>query len=88
MILLELVYYGSEYIVGSYGVNKTDFHFGLGWGQLNGSKESFKNPFGKILIVFMKDQMISEDEGGQFQPSRYFSGEYSITIFWYISCNQ
>jgi hypothetical protein len=23
--------YSSEYIVGSYGINKTDFHFGLGW---------------------------------------------------------
>ena len=35
-------YYSSEYIVGSYGINNTDFHFGLGWGLLNGSKNSFK----------------------------------------------
>ena len=36
--------YSSEYIVGSYGINKTDFHFGLGWGMLNGSEQNFKNP--------------------------------------------
>ena len=24
-------YYSSEYIVASYGINKTDFHFGIGW---------------------------------------------------------
>ena len=24
--------YSSEYIVGSYGINKLDMHFGLGWG--------------------------------------------------------
>ena len=40
--------YGSEYVVASYGINKTDFHLGLGWGQLNGSKKGFKNPFGNI----------------------------------------
>ena len=26
--------YSSEYIVGSYGINKLDMHFGLGWGYL------------------------------------------------------
>jgi Bacterial putative lipoprotein (DUF940). len=35
-------YYSSEYIVASYGINKTDFHFGLGWGKGNGSKENLK----------------------------------------------
>ena len=24
--------YSSEYIVGSYGIDKLDMHFGLGWG--------------------------------------------------------
>ena len=37
-------YYSSEYIVGSYGINNLDFHFGLGWGTLNGSDNSIKNP--------------------------------------------
>tara|TARA_B100000965_G_C19584376_1_gene755038 strand:+ start:435 stop:2396 length:1962 start_codon:yes stop_codon:yes gene_type:complete len=68
-------YYSSEYIVGSYGINKTDFHFGLGWGQLNGSKENFKNPLGKINNSFYERPKTFEDRGGQFQPSRYFSGE-------------
>ena len=67
--------YSSEYIVGSYGINKTDFHFGLGWGQLNGSKENFKNPLGKINNSFYERPKTFEDRGGQFQPSRYFSGE-------------
>ena len=68
-------YYSSEYIVGSYGINKTDFHFGLGWGQLNGAKESFRNPLGKINNNFYERPENLEDRGGQFQPSRYFSGE-------------
>ena len=37
-------FYSSEYIVGSYGINNFDFHFGLSWGTLNGSSNSFKNP--------------------------------------------
>ena len=40
--------YGSEYIVGSYGINNFDFHFGLGWGAYNGSKYSFDNPLGYV----------------------------------------
>ena len=54
-------YYSSEYIVGSYGINKTDFHFGLGWGQLNGSKEDFKNPLGKINNSFYDRPNALED---------------------------
>ena len=68
-------FYSSEYIVGSYGINKTDFHFGLGWGQLNGAKENFRNPLGKINNNFYERPENLEDSGGQFQPSRYFSGE-------------
>ena len=74
-------YYSSEYIVGSYGINKTDFHFGLGWGQLNGSKENFKNPLGKINNSFYERPKTFEDRGGQFQPSRYFSGETVSPFF-------
>ena len=68
-------YYGSEYIVASYGLNKTDFHFGLGWGNLNGSKEKFKNPFGILNENFYDRPTSYADLGGQFQTSRYFSGK-------------
>ena len=76
--------YSSEYIVGSYGVDKTDFHFGLGWGLLNGSERNFKNPLGKIADNFYDRPIEFEDEGGQFQPSRYFSGE-TVSPFFGIS---
>ncbi len=74
-------YYSSEYIVGSYGVNKTDYHFGLAWGQLNGSERNFKNPLGKIDDSFYNRPGEYEDQGGQFQPSRYFSGETVSPFF-------
>ena len=67
--------YSSEYIVASYGVNKTDFHFGLAWGQLDGSKNNFKNPLGKIDESFYERPQNTAGKGGKFQPSRYFSGE-------------
>ena len=59
-------YYSSEYIVGSYGINKTDFHFGLGWGQLNGAKESFRNPLGKINNNFYERPEILRIVGASF----------------------
>ena len=68
-------FYSSEYIVTSYGINSIDFHFGLSWGTLNGSRQSFKNPFGKISSQFYDRPNSLEEKGGQFQPSRYFSGE-------------
>lgn len=68
-------YYSSEYIVGSYGINNIDFHFGLSWGTLGESKHSFKNPFGEISSQFYDRPNSIEENGGQFQPSRYFSGE-------------
>ena len=77
-------YYSSEYIVGSYGINKTDFHFGLGWGALNGSNKSFKNPFGEINDDFYDRPTRAADLGGQFQPSRYFSGE-TVSPFFGVS---
>ena len=49
--------YGSEYIVGSYGINKVDLHFGLGWGTLNGADNSFKNPFGYVSESFFRDHI-------------------------------
>jgi len=74
-------YYSSEYIVGSYGVNKLDFHFGLGWGTLNGSKNRFKNPLGYISDSFKDRPTSYEGQGGQFQASRYFSGQEASPFF-------
>ena len=79
--------YSSEYIVGSYGINRTDFHFGLGFGLLNGSNLSFKNPLTYISDTFNDRPTETEDLGGSFQPSRYFSGEIA-SPFWSISCFQ
>ena len=74
-------YYSSEYIVGSYGINKTDFHFGIGWGLLNGSSNSFKNPLGYLYDGFKNRPIRYEDKGGQFQPDRYFSGKTASPFF-------
>ena len=76
--------YSSEYIVGSYGINKTDFHFGLGFGLLDGSDQSFKNPLGYISDNFNDRPGELEGLGGSFQPSRYFSGE-TVSPFFGIS---
>ena len=74
-------FYSSEYIVGSYGINRTDFHFGVGWGTLNGSSNSFKNPLGYLYDGFNDRPKRYEDKGGQFQPSRYFSGKTASPFF-------
>ena len=74
-------YYSSEYIVGSYGINKTDFHLGLGWGALDGSGINFKNPFSYVYDGFDNRPEAFEDEGGQIQPSRYFSGKKTSPFF-------
>ena len=74
-------FYSSEYIVGSYGVNKTDFHLGIGWGTLNGSSNSFKNPLGYLYDGFNDRPEETEDKGGQFQPGRYFSGKTASPFF-------
>jgi hypothetical protein len=73
--------YSSEYIVGSYGINKTDFHFGLGFGLLNGSDLRFKNPLSYISDNFNDRPTETEGLGGSFQPSRYFSGEKASPFF-------
>ncbi len=74
-------FYSSEYIVGSYGINNIDFHFGLSWGTLNGSRSSFKNPLGYLSDDFYDRPDNLEGRGGQFQPSRYFSGEKVSPFF-------
>lgn len=74
-------FYSSEYIVGSYGINNTDFHFGLGWGQLDGSKNNFKNPLGNLSKRFYNRPSLNSDLGGDFEPSAYFSGETVSPFF-------
>ena len=73
--------YSSEYIVGSYGINRTDFHFGLGFGLLDGSDQNFKNPLSYISDKFNNRPTLTEGLGGSFQPSRYFSGETASPFF-------
>lgn len=68
-------FYSSEYIVGSYGINKLDMHFGIGWGTLNSVNSNIKNPLIYLSDRFKFRPKNYEDEGGQFQPSRYFSDE-------------
>ena len=74
-------YYSSEYIVGSYGINRTDIHFGLGWGSLNGSSFNSNNPLSYIYDGFNNRPDYTEGSGGQFQPKRYFSGKTVSPIF-------
>ena len=76
--------YSSEYIVGSYGINKTDFHFGLGWGQLNGSDANFKNPLGYLNEQFYSRPGSTKAKGGDFDFKKYFSDE-TISPFFGIS---
>ena len=74
-------YYSSEYIVGSYGVNKFDFHFGLAWGLLNGSDSKIKNPFGLIDDQFYSRPTGGSGYGGTFVPEKYFSDKKVSPFF-------
>lgn len=75
--------YGSEYIVGSYGINKLDMHFGLGWGAYNDSKFAFKNPLIDIYDNFgIRPENDSGFNGtGSLEAGRYFSGENTSPFF-------
>jgi hypothetical protein len=73
--------YSSEYIVASYGINKADFHFGIGWGALNGSGKNLRNPLGYLYEGFNTRTLTIEDKGGQFQPTRYFSDKTVSPFF-------
>jgi hypothetical protein len=71
-------YYSSEYVVTSYAINNIDMHYGFGWGTLNGSTDQFKNPLGYIndgFNVRPSDTENINSLGGEFDTSRYFSGE-------------
>ena len=74
--------YSSEYIVGSYGINNLDIHFGLGWGAMNSSKYGIKNPLGYLSDRFFdRPSRLGGDQGGNFQPSQYFSGQKASPFF-------
>lgn len=67
-------YYSSEYIVGSYGADNIDLHFGIGWGVLSGGKLKFDNIFGNIDNSFLiRDS--DEQTGGMLSTDNFFSGE-------------
>ena len=64
-MILQEPGYSSEYIVGSYGINRTDIHFGLGWGQLNNPKIASKI----LLYIYMMDleqELITNFKGASF----------------------
>lgn len=72
--------YSSEYIVGSYGINNIDFHFGLGWGQLDGSDKNIKNPFGYISNRF-NTRSRDTGKGGNFDLNKYFTSQTASPFF-------
>lgn len=76
-------FYSSEYIVSSYGIMDFDFHFGLGWGTLNGYKD-FDNPLSKISDRFEDRPKKLKQLGGSIDFDRYFSGD-SVSPFFGIS---
>jgi hypothetical protein len=73
--------YSSEYIVGSYGFDNLDIHFGLGYGTMNIPDGSIKNPFIYLSNKFENRPSKFADLGGQFQPSRYFSGSEASPFY-------
>ena len=72
--------YSSEYIVGSYGINKLDMHFGLGWGTLNGTSD-FRNPFTFLSDSFEDRPGILNIEGGKITSDSIFSGKNVFTFY-------
>ena len=72
-------FYSGEYLVSSYEYGNFDFNLGLGWGNLNGKKD-FENPLITIDERFKNRPEDFAQQGGQFQPSRYFSDE-NISVF-------
>lgn len=73
--------YSSEYIVSSYGINNLDMHIGLGWGALNTNSSDIKNPLTYLSNNFKKRPITASSRGGQFEPSRYFSGEKASPFY-------
>ena len=79
-------FYSSEYIVGSYGVNKTDFHFGLGWGAMDGSSNNFKNPLSHISDEFINRPSNTEDMEDSFSHQDIFLVKQHHH-FWNLTCS-
>jgi len=73
--------YSGEYIVSSYGINKVDMHFGLGFGKLSGSTKQINNPFGNIKDSFNERPGGGSSLGGSFNPNTYFSGEKAAPFY-------
>ena len=73
-------YYSSEYIVASYGTNKLDLHFGLGWGQLSESDNAISNPLINIRDSFANRGNF-KGQGGTFNTDKFFSGETSAPFY-------
>ncbi|MDB4661737.1 YjbH domain-containing protein [Gammaproteobacteria bacterium] len=73
-------FYSSEYIVSSYGIGNVDFHFGIGWGQLNGDPK-LKNPLSYLSDRFNNRPGGYNDFGGTFNPDQYFSGPRASNFY-------
>lgn len=73
-------FYSSEYFVASYGIENIDLHAGIGWGTLNGVG-NYKNPLTILSDKFKFRPNDLESQGGQFQPSRYFSNKDISTFY-------
>lgn len=66
--------YSSEYIVSSYGLDKLDLHFGLGWGRMSGGNLQINNFLGDLdQSFFYRNAEISN--GGKLRIKDYFSGK-------------
>ena len=52
----------------------------MAWGNLNDRENSFKNPLSYFSDNFLNRPTQFEDQGGQFQPSRYFSDETAVNV--------
>jgi hypothetical protein len=68
--------FAAEYIVASKRLSNIDISFGLGWGDL--SHNNLKNPFSYIDKNFNQRTFISDTQGGDFSPGRYFSGPMGV----------
>lgn len=75
--------YSSEYIVASQGINKLDFHYGIGWDRLGGDNGRINNPLIYIHDSF-EDRASDRGRGGKLEPGKYFSGA-TVTPFYGIS---
>ena len=73
-------YYSSEFLVASYGINRFDLHFGLGWGQLSGTDKNISNPFINLKESF-RERGNLKGQGGAFNTSKFFSGKTASPFY-------